>query len=371
MNKRTHKNPLLLENIFSIKKRWIFFSISTLLLCSCQTNLESERLEFTQFPIEKSVILDSIQTEPVLYCLGDMLMTDSMLVTLDLKCDTFFRYFRLPDLHYLGASTIKGGGPNDEVAIFPTLQNRGENKFAYRSVSSVKEVKYDYIQQTLQATRVYAVPAAFANILNSILSGDALIGYGMMDTAPKEYKKLALTDNTISDFGPDYPKVGIQADDHLKNVLFSKTLTCSPNDSLIAALYDKFPLLRIYNSQGKVIAETLYDNQQPQPKGYDSPNGPGAAAGKAFINYLKLKVTNHYIYGLYVGKTHNELPPSMDGLVDIGREIHVWDWQGRPMARFLLNRTVSNFAVAPDDSRLLLYTYTDEDCLYTLQLTLH
>ncbi|WP_276962664.1 hypothetical protein [Bacteroides graminisolvens] len=45
-------------------------------------------------------------------------------------------------------------------------------------------------------------------------------------------------------------------------------------------------------------------------------------------------------------------------------EIHLWDWDGNPVARLMFNKNVTCFAVSQDDSYIVLYSSLDEGTLY-------
>ena len=340
---------------------WLVLGIS-----SCSPTKESHpRVHIEKFPIEQEVRLDSVKVEPVLYFLGDMLMTDSLLITIDIKNDTLFQYFSLPNLNYCGASTIKGGGPDDEQLVFPILQNEGGQDFTYRSIRKVKIVKYCQATKKLLLLKEFAIPDKFMNIANFCKLNNTLIGYGVQTTSNKEYKKLDLSNDKVSDFGPDFPNVGFKINKKRENILFSKNLMARRDGERFAALYDKFPLLRIYDKKGYLLTESEFLNHQIQPTALNDERGGNM--DELTINYLKLKVTDRYIYGLYVGKRHKEVRTSNRQIDDYAKEVHVWDWDGKPIARFLLNKAVSNLAVSQDDEYLLFSSYLYEDRLYKMK----
>lgn len=349
-------------------RNYYFAFLIIILLIACKQKVPENCIVINEFPIEKIVALDSMKVEPVLFFVGDMILTDSLLITIDLKNDVFFQYFAWPGLTYCGSSTIKGNGPKDEIAILPALQNIGSNSFAYRTIQNVKVATYNSLSQDLEVKQKLPVPECFTYVLNTCLIGNELIGYGIQQKSESEYIKWNFSNKSQSNFGPDYPHVDFQVNEDKKNILFSKSLAVRRDGKLYAALYDKFPLLRIYNAEGSVIVETSYENHQPKPVSYNNPNGTNTAG--TLVNYLKIKVTDNYIYGLYVGKTHEELQEfGKEAIADYGREIHIWDWNGTPVARLSLDKPVSNFAVSQDDSCLLFYSTLYDNQLYTLDIT--
>lgn len=87
------------------------------------------------------------------------------------------------------------------------------------------------------------------------------------------------------------------------------------------------------------------------------------------LNYLKVKATNKFIYGLYSGKTHAELRTSERRVSDYGYYIHVWDWDGNPIAKYELPDPVFGFAVTNDDKHVFCSSLLEDDKLYMFDLT--
>ncbi len=134
---------------------------------NCQTE-KSARIVVEKFPIEKEVFLNKIEIEPVLYYVGDMLIVDSILVTLDMKNDVFFQRFNLPELTYLGGTVNRGDGPEDEIAILPNLYNIGKTGFSYRSI---QEIKYAFIKdRNIVVDQELRLPDKYMNIINTFFS---------------------------------------------------------------------------------------------------------------------------------------------------------------------------------------------------------
>ena len=356
-------------NINIVKMKHVFFIFFLLLFAtSCSTKMEknSHRVMIQKFPMEKLVTLDSVNVEPVLFCIGDMLIIGDFLVTVDIKNDVFFQIFSLPELNYVGDFIHKGVGPAEEVAVFPFLQRTGLNAFTYRSIDKQKIVSFDALVKKLSLTGEYQIPDEYMNILNSFLMGNKLLGYNMMGESAKEYISCDLSTKEITDFGSDYPKVDFSIDTKNRNMLFSKIMASNANNDRFVALFDKFPLMRIYDANGNVISENEYVNNQSIPSAYSKADMQGVDLSSLTVNYLKLKVTNKFIYGLYSGKTQGEL--GVLNTADLCYEIHIWDWEGNPVKRLIFKTPVSNFAVSLDDSYILLYSFEKEDVLYKIDM---
>lgn len=343
----------------------VLLFIFSLFAISCSTNVRKEHKVFVEkFPEEKHIILDTIRVEPVLFCVGDMLIMDDYLVTVDLKNDVFFQFFALPSLNYLGSSVHKGGGPEEEIEILPYLGRIGRKSFTYRSIDKQKVVSYNVRENMLSLVNEHKIADEYMSVLNSFSMGNKLLGYDMLGESQKEYISYDWSTHTIEEFGPDYPEMNFSINTKKKNMLFSKIMDVNSDNRKFVALYDKLPLMRIYDIGGHILSESEYVNNQLEPTIYGSNNLKNADLSSLTINYLKVKVTDGFVYGLYSGKTHGEL--GLLNTSDLCNEIHIWNWDGMPVKRFILNKSVSNFAVSLDDSYILLYSFNEDDILYKI-----
>lgn len=347
------------------------FSLS-LMVCVCVScnTIESQRDVVERFPIENEIDLIEIEVEPVLYFIGDMLIVDNVLIALDMKNDTFFQFFNLPELAYLGGQINRGGGPEDEIAIFPTLCNLDDDCFSYRTMQKVKIASFDTVNQKIQIVQEIDIPDKYMNILNSVVMNNCIYGYDMLGKSKKEFIKYDPSNKTIGEFGPTYPIVDMEIEEDRKNTLFTKVMSGKIDGSKFASLYDKFPFLRIYNQKGEIIKEVEYKNDQRPPIAYTHENVQTNDMNQLTVNYMKIKTTDKYIYGLYSGKTHEELQTEQREINDYCKEVHVWDWAGEPVAKFILDMPVSSFAVASDDSYMLFYSFLHENRLYKTNIEL-
>ena len=63
-----------------------------------------------------------------------------------------------------------------------------------------------------------------------------------------------------------------------------------------------------------------------------------------------------------------ELPDRQSGLVDFSNEIHVWDWNGKPIKKIFLDKNIFSFCVSPDDKFLICSSLNEIDKFYKYSL---
>ena len=348
------------------------FPLIICFLISCSTNTKSTQdvRTFDKFPITLHLSHEEIQTEANLYCIGGLLLLDSILVSVDLKADTFFHVFKLPLFDYQGSFIKRGPGPEEEIFIYPFIGRVSESEFLYNGVSSIKIAKYNHQTNKLEIVEQINLPPDLFEIWNSIKLGDSIISNkatGVMDEKyiNKEFIGYNLQNKEIFDFGAEYPFVGEYIESHLKDVIFGKTNVLKPDGSAFATVYDKFPILRIYTNTGEIKKEVRLENGQSFPYALIEEDPSTYSFNEIMQNYRMIRSSNNFIYALYIGKREQELD---EGLNDFSNEIHVWNWEGEPIQRILLDEKIFTFDVDLHDNYLICSSLLSLNALYKYNL---
>lgn len=322
-----------------------------------------------EFPQTKGLSCYEIQTPPVLLSPVGLLLTDSAVITLDLRADTLFRVFKMPQYEYIGGLIRRGQGPGEETFVDPYMQRFSDNKFMYRSQESVKFMNYNTQSRRIEQTEEVRLPDDLFDYYHIFPLADSLIGVKVDKGSRKEFISFNYKNNMISDFGEDFPHFGkdIKITDDDKPRLFAKANTIKPDGTAFACVYDKFPIMRIYSNTGKLQKEVRLDNGQPFPTALTKKEAAASEVENMVQDYRMIKSTDRYIFALYIGKKSKELSP---GLNDFSNIIHVWDWDGNPIAELKLDKSIFTFDVCKDNAFLIASSLERMDALYQYKLDL-
>jgi hypothetical protein len=332
---------------------------------SCSQNNKIEVEYIRDFPEVVSLSHEKIATAPNLYCVGGMVLMDSVLVTVDLKADTFFQVLKLPDYKNIGSYTLKGFGPEDENTVDPFIRHISGNSFFYKNLMSVKIMNFNLKTNKMELTEKIDIPTELMELWHIFKLGDSIIGCNLGNETAKEFVGFNAKTKEKFDFGDDYPDIGEKIEGYYKNMIFAKTSIIKPDGSAFASVYDKFPILRIYSKEGELKKEVRYVNNQSSPHALTETNPSEESLKNIMQNYRKIKSSNRYIYALYIGKTMKDVSI---GLEDFSNEIHVWDWCGKPIAKILLDKKIFSFDVDPMDRYLICASLNSLDELYKYYL---
>jgi len=355
-----------------MKRYFLLSALALIVLFLTQCRKPNEYHLFTDFPVTVELSHKPINIEsPILYPSG-MVFLDSALVVLDISGDYFLSFFTLDDFDLRNRSIRRGRGPSEEVSVFFISNAMEENKFWYRTHSGIKTVKYQPGKDELIPVGFSPNCDAFSGLTFPL--DDDLLGFSQ-NAQSSEFVKISTDDCAIVDFGPNFPNVGRELSINEKDYLLgTKSLSIRPDGELFAVLYHYFPILRIFNSNnGSLKREVRFNNNQDFPYSAIDVNATPEEKMSTTTNYFVSHATNRFIYASYAGRSLLEIQPNIirDGfkITDFTNEIHVFDWEGNPVKRIVLDKSIFAFAVSPDDKTLVAIPMSDPSVLLKYDLS--
>lgn len=309
---------------------------------------------FEGFPREKNLSHKLIESQQVFVNPQEMVFIKDALIVLDGSNDFFLHAFDSETSQYLGSYIRKGRGPDEETQIL-SIRSAVENKLIYKTLSHVKTMQFD--PEFINFNELSQVELTVDDLVVNFKLKERLVGWGYLEQE-KEFIVFDSENNRFSPFGPDFPSHGVNLFGEKESFLHAnKQVTVHPNMSRFAAVYMHFPILRIYSGKdGKLLKERRLKCNQIFP---GSLVGESGAAGQGDVteNYWKVASTKKYIFALFSGKTRSEKisertnpEKESEGFSNV---IHVWDWDGNPVKKLILDKEIFLFAVANDGSRIV------------------
>ncbi|TSA38752.1 MAG: hypothetical protein D4R64_02080 [Porphyromonadaceae bacterium] len=334
----------------------------------CSSKHYPKDIRYENFPKTISLIHEKVITPPVLFFPAGMVLLDSVLITVDLGTDIFFQVFKMPDLTYLGGQIHKGKGPGEEIFVNPYMQPLSDNDFLYQTQLSIKRARYNVHANAIKIVQEIYLPGELMNINHVFSINDLYYGCEMISDKDNEFVVYNPSSKQVSGFGPDFPKLGREIEKRFRNTLLAKAITVKPDNDRFAAVYDKFPILRIYSKEGEILSDSRYHNGQHFPEGLTKNDPTEPELLDIMQNYRMIKSTNRYIYALYIGKTIQDLGGLGKGLDDFSNEIHVWEWNGNPVRKILLDKSIFTFCVTQDDKIMICTSVNSLDKMFKYSL---
>ncbi len=333
----------------------LLYLLLSLVFCNC-TSSKTEATSIQKFPKKVNLSHEKIQT-PNLYMVANMKLMEDVLLIADIKSDKFFHAIELSNFSYLGSYIKRGNGPNEEVYINPFFSYLKGNKFLYRGKSSIKIVEINSKKNELNILEKINIPSELFNFQHLFcLDTIEILGVGDYPRN-KEFISYNRLKKSISEFGPAFPDIGIEISKEMKNAYFGKIISIKPDRKKFAAVHDRFPIFRIYKKSGELVKELRYENGQDFKDMND-----------VRLNFTGIKTTNKYIYTLYCGKENVPIDINGQGDRPKSTEIFVWDWDGNPIKRLILDIDLFAFDISPDDSYIIGSNLESLNALYKIMI---
>lgn len=349
-------------------KQFIFLLLLLLIGCSDSKNQKIKTIK--EFPKEISLDYTLIHTPNILFYLGNMLMTDSLLITIDLKADTIFRTFITPGIVYKNGYVLRGAGPSEEVLADPFFQVENYNEIIYKSLTNIKSLIFQKDLSKAQLNYTIKLPGELFELSHILKLNDTLIiGWMWNQSSKKEFISYSTETFITKEFGPKYSEIGDKIPNKIKTSIFSKISTLKPDKTMFASAYDKIQLLRIFDSDGSLHKEIRFKDKTKIPEELITEKVSQNNMEHLKTFYQRVQSTDKYIYALYSGRSLGSITNKNNQTPDFCDEIHILDWEGNPILKVKLNKLFSLFAVSPKDDFIICYSLMNSNTLYKFDIS--
>lgn len=338
-----------------MKTRYCFWGIILFLLVTSCNNPEAY---IKQFPEEQSLNADRIPINEIIK-LGNIYKTKDYFIIRDIQTNAQYNFYvySFPAFKFLYSFAPTGNGP--EEYLMPTVvKNMPDNLFSFRDHATDKYVSYLLTDSCAIKKEEFYFPGIdgrffweinyinpnqyIAKRNNSKLSTRELWNIKqkqLLDTLPNTF-------NLQADLGDDYYT---EFDD--------VWITAYGNKFASAYFFiDRIELGEIKNN--KLHATSAIGTNRP-PKFYLFNQNTWGSKYKYnvdnnIVHYEDLNCTESYIYGLHSGIPWGETEKIHSSAIE------VYDWQGNPVKRLLLNQNISSLIV--DETHKCIYGINPEQC---------
>ncbi len=338
--------------------RYLLIVLLVLLYTGCTISSTEDITPVKEFPINKELTATIIEIPPVLLNSRNLIITgDDRLISYEELQDSFFVSFRLPGLEYLGKAGTKGQGPDEFLNPDERSFTGTRNGFYVLDVDDnrLKEAEWTDGQFSLIRSDKIAEPYPAINCFVKINDNTACI----LDQPGKdtEYQLIDLNTFETKDISP-YPNLTeVNLDDpHKKWFAYIKNNVAKPDGSKFASFYCYFKFFRIYDSQGNILKNISVEIEPFKNTFKDD-------FEESLMMYASYpKATEKHIYVLCRNKKDSDIP-NADSV-----ELQVWDWDGNPVARYILNNTLNVFAISEKYNKLYAVHRDTEDKIFVYDL---
>lgn len=335
-------------------KKHIIILALLVLIASCNDKENSKEITITEFPVQSELSAKVITIPPLAMNPYNMLITNNKLILFNMKKDTIFDVFHLPECNFLYSCGYKGEGPNDFLGVDRRSMVATPNGFKvlFQHNQVLKEVSVDEHKIWIDKKRNKAFKLD-QNPINGFLPvNDSVYVYWSGFEKETEYNVVNYnTNQTIS--VSSYPKWTTAEKEENKLFTYVKNSVASPDGRMFASFYGYFKRFRIYNDQGQLLKDV---SVEIPPFNDDLEN---EVQDRTIYYNSYPKASGKYIYTLCKSGKSTDTKES---------ELQVWKWDGTPVASYKLDRVITLFAIFEKEQKIYAIDGENEDMVYMYQL---
>ena len=335
-------------------KKWCKWFVGVLLVCSACSSTNNVECVVSEFEEEGVLVAkEHIIPEPILLprYIG---ITGDYLYVYKEREKNMFVLFRLSDLSYIMETGSKGQGPHDFNLVDTRSFTPTEDGFKVIEAGSghLKDVVVgDKGFRVRKSQRIFpkGVPSnGFYPLADSLY-----LSLGKMD-GENEFTLIDVRSGNVEPVGlyPDWEGI-TERDEFMPFIVFLKRCAVHPSQNKFAAFYSKFKRFRIYDSKVNLLHDVRVQTEPYFTSFFDETE-------KWPVYYLgEPYVTQNLIFSLC---SYNKTGKEGDS------ELHVWDWEGNPIACYSLGHSISLMTIDEKKGRVIAMDVMQDSLLYVYDL---
>lgn len=292
---------------------------------------------------------------------GQMVVAEDRLVVLD-RSAPMVHVFGLGGAH-LGSLGQKGEGPGEYRSAVHVQQDAKDPRDVWifdRTLGRMTRLRFGQAPLP-ELQEVVSLNAGTGVFLHPVWLGDTALVVSAISPTRSD-GRLLLTNRAggvIRMIGkpPRHPGSASIPTTVLQHA-YEGPLTVRPGQSHFALATRQADRLEIYRADGTQVAEVVGSTGfLPAFEVRERAEGVSMATGEDLrAGYVGLASTAHHIYALFSGRLRSEAGAN----TFFGREIHVFDWSGKKVARLGLDELAVAIAVTPDGKQMFAVRHDPE-----------
>jgi len=331
-------------------KPFALFVATFIIIVACESTnnvLNKNSISFSKFQSEETVLFENI-CEYKEGIAGMLKLVDSTLIIFNVQpgANNFLNNYSLNSGVLSNGYFSKGRGPNEVMgprAIGVNGNSLWLQDITLRKVCTIDKGK---VINTIKSASFNKYPLENHYYMIDFKDSLHFFGIGYVDSEFKIQEIDLVSGKIINEYGKIEVKPGDISLQLYKSIYQSFIFTKPTGDKLVLP-YRYIDAIEIFN------IETGSSFAIHGPEGYDVkyeplPNGMSRTDETKFA-FVNGTVTNEYIYLAYSGRTRKS-PNSYDGSY-----VYIYDWDGNPIRKLVLNRYIQGLAVSKDNGTLYAF----------------
>lgn len=340
------KNTTLISKIAFL----LFFMFAS---CDKKNNDTISFIE--KFPINENLKSVAHSVSKDLLLPTEMFISNSKLVIYDGGKTELFKVFSLPDLEYKYSWGNIGKGPNEFRMVDPNTFDLSSNGVYVKDIHSIKHIEIKNDSVVFQKETKLPL---LENIINRIRKINDSIYFADNALSKDDFEHVIINTNKkriVSQFGK-YPDDGLKFDKPNDNYQFyGKDNVINISKQKFATFYYFSNKFKLFDLEGNLLNEVNIKSKKENKN----------LRSKIVYN-IKPHATKNYIYALHSGELTKK--DMMSNFSEVKLKLNIWDWNGKPIASYSLDRPISDFVVDETNNMIYATSFIDINNIYTIAL---
>jgi|GEM_PF-2579724 len=344
--------------------RAIVFVLFPVFIIACSTGEDIKTIIINEFPKNEAIIGEHVDFYPIPFCPGNIFIIDSLLLKINSnRCeDNFFYVYNKNNSEFLGSFGTKGRGPNEFLYPHTTGQYIIDNVSIKLWVHDIHQKRFDLIDVTKSIDEKRTVisdsfrePLPMIFVINAIIlpNGD-LIGRSMSPEGRFFYHDSKNELTKWVEYFPEVAKPPFSENDMFN--LYSGPTGIKHDNSRIASALQFFKRIDVFSARLEHLFSLAFNDSPGNPEFFSNPENP--MPGTLMRYYSDLYLSSRYIYALNRNVPQEKIRTRTYPATN---ELHVFSWDGDPVACYSLNQTLYSFTIDEENGFLFGLTRATGD----------
>lgn len=324
------------KNIPAVESRFSKHVCVWLLAASLSGCVENNRTAYcVSMPEPTPLTSETVVTEADALLPRGMFVVDGKLGIYKEREEFMLDFYSLPDFKYLCSTARRGQGPDDLLGLECRNIEVSGNTFRALEQNSWRVKTMTLVGDSAMQLVGVSEPLEAHGAINMFHRLDSLHYLSLGPTSnQKEFCIYDLSDGSAHEVG-EYPE-WVDAETLIKGmpllVPYGKFLAVSPDGNRFAAFYWHFDRVRFFDRDCRMLMDVTASHETDSKEEDDENLFPAC--------YFGAKTAGDKIYALHADS-------------DSTRLLEIWDWNGRPISAFRLDRPVTVMTVDTQAHRLI------------------
>lgn len=320
-----------------IKSNIIFILLLFLFLTSCDIKNNRNTFIVKGFPINIELNSTTIDIPINILAPSAITILEDKLLIFDNVKDSLFKVFNLPAIDYLYSYGNLGRGPDEFIFVNFHYIKAINNELELVDNGRLKRLMIN--QYGFTTKKVITLPR-LENPINSPqrINDSIYVADNIFTSDESEHLLINVNmKKIIGKFGR-YPNDDLNIKDNVqKYQIYKKFNISSPAGNHFAVFYKYFNRIKIYNSSGDLQKSINLEDCKIQKFSIEH------RERNTIYFYTDPFATEKYFYALRINIPGIEYKKNFD---TFRPELLIWDWDGNPTARCILDRPITSFTIS-------------------------